>query len=73
MSYTFDGVAKKIYLPSGMTVLDLQDLYSRWKDWVRTSDNSKYPLAFYAVGGDIVEIPLYLFEQNDWYDLPAVE
>ena len=70
MSYTFDGVAKKIYLPSGMTVLDLQDLYSRWKDWVRTSDNSKYPLAFYAVGGDVVEIPLYLFEQNGWYTIP---
>ena len=70
MSYTFDGVAKKIYLPSGMTVLNLQDLYSRWKDWVRTSYNSKYPLAFYAVGGDIPEIPLYLFEQNEWYTVP---
>lgn len=70
MSYTFDGVAKRIYLPSGMTVLNLQDLYSRWKDWVRTSYNSKYPLAFYAVGGDIPEIPLYLFEQNEWYTVP---
>lgn len=29
-----------------------QDVYSRWKEWVLTGDNSKYEIAFRSVAGD---------------------
>lgn len=69
MSYTFDGAAKRITLPTGMTSLDLVDLHSRWKDWVRLG-NAGYPIAFLTVGGDIPAIPLYLFTLNGWKIVP---
>ncbi len=31
-----------------------QEVYSRWKDWVQASDNSKYEIAFRSVAGDQV-------------------
>jgi hypothetical protein len=49
--YTFDGANKRITLPA-LSVVEVQDLYSRWKDWVMVSDNSKYSEAFSVVGGD---------------------
>lgn len=51
-NYTFDGPNKLIILPPGTTVLDVQDMYSRWKDWAATSDNSKYLPFFDVVGGN---------------------
>lgn len=69
MAYTFDGVAKRITLPSGMVTLDLLDLHSRWKDWLLLG-NAGYEQAFFAVGGDIPAIPLYLFIQNGWRIIP---
>lgn len=72
MGYTFDGTTKIITLTTGTTSLDVQDLYSRWKDWVETSDNSKYPNAFTVVGGDPVDIAngiyvtSYYFLDNGW-------
>lgn len=51
MSYTFDGANKRIII-TGTDTFSATDLYSRWKDWVQTSDNSKYDEAFRAVGGD---------------------
>ena len=70
MAYTFDGPTLNIALPPG-TVLDAQDLYSRWKDWVKLSDNAKYPAAFSSTGGDdivsgISAIPHYAFLDNHW-------
>ena len=65
MSYTFDGANKRIII-TGTDTFSATDLYSRWKDWVQTSDNSKYDEAFRAVGGDIPAIPLYLFLLNGW-------
>jgi hypothetical protein len=52
VAYTFDGPNKLVVLTSGTTEFDVQDLYSRWVDWVVVSDNSKYLPAMRAVGGD---------------------
>ena len=51
MAFTFDGVNLRITLESGVPTLDALDLYSRWKDWVKTDDNAKYPIAFFSEGG----------------------
>lgn len=69
MAYTFDGATKRITLPAGMVSLDLVDLFSRWKDWVRAG-NAECLIAFATVGGEITEIPLYLFLQNGWLIVP---
>jgi hypothetical protein len=72
MAYTFDGLTRTITLTSGTTTLEVPDLYSRWKDWVLISDNSKWPEAFSSVGGDPIDpgsgtsVPPYIFLQNDW-------
>jgi hypothetical protein len=72
MGYSFNGTTKIITLTSGTTSLDVQDMYSRWKDWVETSDNSKFELAFTVVGGDPVDIAngiyvtSYYFLTNGW-------
>lgn len=69
----FDGSAKLIILEAadGNTV-SVVDLYSRWKDWVLLSDNSKWPQAFEPLGGDPIDpgagtsVPLYAFLINGW-------
>jgi hypothetical protein len=72
VAITFDGPNKLAILSSGTTTLDVIDLYSRWKDWSRTSDNSKYLPAFAPVGGDPIDasagtsIPLFAFLANGW-------
>lgn len=70
MAYTFDGEELNIALPVG-TELDVTDLYSRWKDWVKTGDNAKFPQAFESTGGDEIvagtsQIPHYAFLANWW-------
>jgi len=53
MKITFDGGNKLIIVNNGETSLDVGlDLYSAWKEWMLLSDNSKYPIAFSAIGGD---------------------
>lgn len=69
MAYTFDGSTKRITLPTGTVTLDLIDLYSRFKEWV-LAGNAECLLAFSTVGGEITEIPLYLFMQNGWLIVP---
>lgn len=72
MGYSFDGSEKIITLTSGTVILDVKDLYSRWKDWVVTSDNSRWELAFQTTGGDTIDpgqgtfVPLYAFLSNGW-------
>lgn len=72
MAISFDGATKTATLSSGTTVLDVADLYSRWKDWVELGDNSKWPAAFATVGGETVDagagtsVPLYAFLLNGW-------
>jgi hypothetical protein len=71
MTISFDGPTKLMTLAS-QAALDVVDLYSRWKDWVLTADNSKYQPAFVAVGGESISaisgtaIPLYAFLVNGW-------
>jgi hypothetical protein len=69
VAYTFDGSTKRITLPTGMVTLNLVDLHSRWKEWI-LAGNAECLLAFSTVGGEITEIPLYLFMQNGWLIVP---
>jgi len=49
----FDGASMKICLEaSDGDSVEATDIYSRWKDWVSTSDGSKYPEAFTVIGGE---------------------
>ncbi len=70
MAITFDGPSKRIILSTGTTSLDARDCYSRWKDWVLESDNSKYEQAFTVVGGDPIGggnfVSSYYFLTNGW-------
>lgn len=72
MAITFDGPNKLAILSLGTSSLDVVDLYSRWKDWARTGDNSKYLPAFAPVGGETIDasagtsVPLFAFLANGW-------
>jgi hypothetical protein len=70
MSYTFDGTNKKIFIDSLTPNVNVQDLYSRWKDWTLENDNLKYLPAFRTFGGDITiegqTAPQYYFLINGW-------
>ena len=65
MSFTFDGAERLVILSPGTVHVSLPDLYSRWKDWVRTADNAKWAPFFSTVGGESngpgTVVPLYLF------------
>lgn len=68
---TFDGVNKLIICNSGTTELSVQiELYSDWKEWVRTDSNAKYEQAFSTTGGDALSLTLnlgdYYFLENGW-------
>ena len=71
MAIIFDGSERLITLTTE-TSLSVPYLYSRWKDFVKTSDNAKFAPAFSPVGGDPIdegagtEIPLYAFLLNGW-------
>ncbi|MCU0531744.1 MAG: hypothetical protein MUE76_06600 [Syntrophales bacterium] len=75
MAITFDGANKRIILSAGSTSLDARDCYSRWKDWVLESDNSKYEQAFTVVGGDPIGggnfVSSYYFLTNGWRVRPC--
>jgi len=72
MALTFDGPNKRIVLSTGTTTLSVRDLWSRWVDWLLTSDNAKYPIAMRQVGGDDIDLnvgiklPIYDFLLNGW-------
>lgn len=74
MGYTFDGPNKKIQLTAGTTAVAMGDLYSRWIDWLLTSDNSKYLLAVRNVGGDatsdVEALGITYFLTNGWRIVP---
>lgn len=68
---TFDGVQKLIIIDTGITELDVKtDLYSDWKEWVLTDDNSKYLVALSAIGGDPISdtrsLGTTFFLENGW-------
>ena len=70
MLYTFDGASRLIILPAGALALDVQDMYSRWKEWLVEGDNLKYAQALRVVGGDPTvgnnSIANYFFLMNEW-------
>lgn len=68
-----DGPSKLfIFEASDGNSISVQNVYSRWKDWVLLGDNSKWPQAFLGVGGEDIDvlagtkIPLYAFLANGW-------
>ena len=80
MPTTFDGDNLTITLAAGDVEMDAaDDLYEPWKEWVRLSDNSKYPAAFRVTGGDPltpgITAGAYFFLRNDngWRIRPAEE
>lgn len=72
MALSFDGPNKRITLSSGTTSLSVLDLWSRWVDWLLTSDNSKYLFAFEQIGGNDIDpgagtaIPIFIFLKSGW-------
>ena len=68
MAITFDPSTKRIVLDT--TYVEVQDIYSRWKEWVQTGDNAKYLPAFRVIGGDSLGgslyVSLYCFLLNGW-------
>jgi len=69
MPLTFDGPNLKIILPTVGEYAAELDFYSKWKEWVLLSDNSKYPPAFDTTGGDTIsattKVAPYFFLRND--------
>ncbi len=71
MKVTFNGIQKLIIIDTGVTEIDVKvDLYSDWKEWVILSDNTKYPIALSAIGGDPLPGGKFLgstfFLENGW-------
>jgi hypothetical protein len=52
--------------------MDVKDLYSRWKEWVKDTDEAANLIAFVAIGGNDIDasagtkIPTYLYLVNGW-------
>lgn len=65
---TFDPVNKRIVLDSAYVTAG--QIYSRWKEWVLTDDNTKYEQAFSVLGGDPLGgglfVASYFFLMNGW-------
>lgn len=65
----FDGPNLHINLPAPGSYQAQRNLYSAWKEWVRQSDNAKFPKAFDTTGGDFVgdgqSVAPYFFCRND--------
>jgi hypothetical protein len=70
MAHTFNGPTKRITIDSTLPDVDIQELYSDWKEWTLQSDNLQYLQAFRTFGGDpTVEgqtAPAYYFLMNGW-------
>jgi hypothetical protein len=70
MAHTFNGLTKRIAIDPNLSVVDVKELYSEWKEWALQSDNLQYLQAFRTFGGDpTVEgqtAPAYYFLTNGW-------
>lgn len=70
MSFQFDGPNKLIYILTPTTLIDVQDLYSLWKQWSISADNLKYDQAMKSIGGDALSttkfIAPYIELTNNW-------
>jgi len=71
MALSFNGNTKTITI-TVVNTLDVANLWSRWVDWLLTSDNSKYAIAMSQVGGNEIDpsagtaIPVYIYLENGW-------
>lgn len=69
-NYTFDGPNKLIILIPGVREVVVQDLWSRWEDWLVLSDNIKFLPAMRSVGGDTLtaskDLGISYFLLNGW-------
>lgn len=69
MAIVFDGPTLRIKITSIQDINVQNDLYEAWKQWVKLSDNAKYPPAFDTIGGDPIggtnEVAPYFFIRND--------
>lgn len=68
---SFDGVNRLILVDQDETVLNAkEDIYSAWKEWTQTYDNSKFPVAISAIGGDPITDSTFVgttyFLENGW-------
>lgn len=70
MAITFDGSTKQVILSPGTVTLAVRELWSRACDWLSEGDNSKWGEICTQVGGDITEIPIYVFLSPGWKILP---
>jgi hypothetical protein len=72
MAGIFNGPSKLITLDTGVTSLNVQQLWSEWVRWHATSDNGKYLPAMRLLGGDAIDavagtsVPFYVYLQNGW-------
>ncbi len=66
----FDGVNKIITVNTGITEITVNDVYSRWKDWVLEDDNAKFLEALSVLGGDpitnVQSVGTTYFLENGW-------
>jgi hypothetical protein len=67
MTVTFDGPNRCIIL-GAVTTQSLRGIYSRWIDWVASSDYLKFLPAFPGAGviADPPKVPVYLTLSNGW-------
>lgn len=65
----FNGTTRLITLEVGDNLVNVEDMYSRWKDWV-LSDNAGFWPAFRTFGGDPTAAgqfaPKFFFLTNGW-------
>lgn len=74
----FDGPNRLILISEGVTLISVKrEIYSVWKRWVQVpgSNNSRWPQAISAVGGDPITTTEFLgatfFLENGWRIQPA--
>lgn len=76
--FTFDGVGRFIFVNSGVTSIDMPDMYARWVDWSTREDNLKWSPAVRFSGYDPIPggfTGATFFLQNGWrlvYDANTV-
>lgn len=70
---SFDGLNRIIEILPGVTEVNVaSDIYSRYMDWYRTDEGSKWIPAFDTSGGDPLDLigesfsPQYFFLKNGW-------
>lgn len=70
----FDGLTKRIILAADTNTVTATGIYSRWKEWAETADNSKFLQAMRTTGGDPLpggqSVGAFYFLLNGWKILP---